>query len=85
MRNTLQTDGLSQVRPIFDQSHNAAMIDFEKRCQHHQRKQLVLRKILAAVPTGVGRQRTLGNLDGLPGQRHRRPRHRACGFHAAMM
>jgi hypothetical protein len=85
MRNTVQTNRLSHIRPILDQGDDASMIDLEKRGQHHQRKQLMLGKILATVPTGVSRQRTLGYLDGLPGQRHRRPRHRACGFHAAMM
>jgi hypothetical protein len=85
MRNTLQTDRLPHIRPILDHGYNGPVIEFEKRCQHHQRKELVLGEILAAVPTGVGRQRTLGNLDGLPGQRHRRPRHRTCGFHAGMM
>jgi len=85
MRNTLQTNRLSHIRPIVDQGHDATMIDFQKRRQHHQRKQLMLGKVLAAEPAGVGRQSTLRNFDGLPGQRHRRPRHRTCGFHDALM
>ena len=85
MRNSSQSKRLSQIRPIGEQGDDATMIDFQKGRQHHQCEQLMLRKILAAVPAGVGRQRTLGNLDGLPGQRHRRPRHRAWGFHAAEM
>jgi hypothetical protein len=30
----------------------------------------------------VGGNRSCGKLDGLPGQRHRRPRHRSSGIHA---
>ena len=82
MRNACQTDRLANIRPILDDGHNPAVVELEKSGQHHQRKQLMLRKILAAVRAGVGRKRVFGNLDGLPGQRHRRPRHRACGFHS---
>jgi hypothetical protein len=85
MRNTLQTDRFPQIRPILDHGHDPSMIELEKGSQHHQGKQLMLRVVLAAVPAGVGRKRALGNLDGLPGQRHRRPRHRTCGIHAGSM
>jgi hypothetical protein len=85
MRNFLQTDRLANVRPVFDYRHDPAMVEFEKRSQHHQREQLMLRVVLAAEPAGVGRQCACSNFDGLPGQRHRRPRHGSHGFHAKYM
>jgi hypothetical protein len=81
MGNFLQTDRLANIGPVFDDGHDAAVIEFEKRSQHHQREQLVLREILAAEPAGVSGKRTLSDLDGLPGQRHRRPRHGSSGIH----
>jgi len=85
MRHTRQTEHSANVGPILHHRDDAAMVELEIGCQHHQREQLVLRKILAAEPTGVGRQGGLRNLQGLPGQRHRRPRHRSCGFHSTKM
>jgi hypothetical protein len=83
MRDFFQTDRRADIGPVGDDRHNAAMIELERRAQHHQREQLMLRKILAAEPAGVGgKRRTLSDLDGLPGQRHRRPRHRSGGIHA---
>jgi hypothetical protein len=82
MRNLLQTDRLADVGPVLDDGHDPAVIELEKRPQHHQREQLVLGEILAAEPAGVGGERTRGDLDGLPGQRHRRPRHRSGGIHS---
>jgi hypothetical protein len=81
VRHFLQTDRLAYVGPVFDDGHDPAVIELEKRPQHHQREQLVLREILAAEPAGVGGKRTLSDLDGLPGQRHRRPRHGSGGIH----
>jgi len=82
VRNLLQTDRLANIGPVLDDGHDPAVIEFEKRSQHHQREQLVLRKILAAEPAGVGGKRMRRDLDGLPGQRHRRPRHGSGGIHA---
>lgn len=83
MRNFLQPDRLAHVRPVFDHGDNAAMIGLEMGRQDHQSEELVLREILAAEAGGVGRNRPGGKLDGLPGQRHRRPRHRPSGVHEA--
>jgi hypothetical protein len=85
MRNLLQADRLANVRPILDDCHDSAMVEFEKCGQHHQREQLMLGVVLAAEPAGVGRQCARSNLDGLPGQRHRRPRHGSRGFHTKYM
>jgi len=85
MGNPRQSERVPKVRPFFDHRDNAPMIELEKRGQHHQREELMLREIPAAVPTGVGRKCPLSNLDGLPGQRHRRPRHRTSGFHSRGM
>jgi hypothetical protein len=82
MRNLLQTDRLAHVGPVANDGHDAAMIELEKSAQHHQREELMLREILAAEPAGVGGKLSSGDLDGLPGQRHRRPRHRSGGIHA---
>lgn len=82
MGNLLQTDRLADVGPVFDECDDPAVIDFEERPQHHQGEELVLREILAAEPAGVGGKRTRGDLDGLPGQRHRRPRHRSGDIHS---
>lgn len=81
MRNLGQTDRLANVGPVFDDGHERAVVELEKRPQHHQGEQLVLREILAAAPAGVSRKLVSGNQDGLPGQRHRRPRHRSSGIH----
>jgi hypothetical protein len=85
MRDLLQTDRLANVRPVFDHSYDPAVVEFQKCAQHHQCKELVLGVVLAAEPAGVGRKCARSNLDGLPGQRHRRPRHRSGGFHAKYM
>ena len=85
MRNPLQTNRLPNVRPFGDHRDNASVIEFEKGGQYHQREELMLGEVLAAVSAGVGRQRPLSYLDGLPGQRHRRPRHRTSGFHSRGM
>jgi hypothetical protein len=82
MRNLLQIDRLADVGPVLHDAHDPAVIELEKRPQHHQREELVLGEILAAEPAGVGRERTRRDLDGLPGQRHRRPRDRSGGIHS---
>jgi hypothetical protein len=64
-------------RWLVDHGHDPSMIELEKGSQHHQCKQLMLRVVFAAARAGVGRKRALGNLDGLPGQRHRRTRRNA--------
>jgi hypothetical protein len=82
MRNLFQTDRLANVGPVFDHGYDPAVVEFQKRAQHHQRNELVLGVVLAAEPAGVGGKSARSNFDGLPGQRHRRPRHRSSGFHA---
>jgi len=82
VRHFLQTDRLAYVGPVVDDGHDPAVVELEKRPQHHQREQLVLREILAAEPAGVGGKRMRRDRDGLPGQRHRRPRHGSGGIHA---
>lgn len=62
MRNLLQTDRLANVGPVFDHGYDPAMVEFQKRGQHHQRKKLMLGVVLAAEPAGVGGQR----LSGIP-------------------
>ena len=59
----MQTERFPHIRPILDYSHDPARIELEKGCQHHQCKQLMLRVVSAAVPAGVGRKGTLGNLE----------------------
>jgi len=81
IRNLLQLQNLPQVRPFADNGHNAAVIGLEKDHQHQHGKQLRLREIVTGIPAGVGRKRLLGNFQGLPGQRHRRPGHGSCGIH----
>jgi hypothetical protein len=81
MRNLGQPQDLSQVRPFGHERDDAAMVGLEKDHQDQQGKELLLREILAAVPAGIGGKGPLRDLHGLPGQRHRRPRHRSCGFH----
>jgi hypothetical protein len=81
MRNALQTDRFAHVRPVGDYRDNATMVDLQRRHQDQQRKELRLREVPATVPAGVSRKCPFGNLDGLPGQRHRRLGHRTCGFH----
>jgi len=85
MRNLFQADRLANVGPVFDQVYDPAVVELQKRAQHHQRKELMLGVVLAAEPAGIGRQGARSNFDGLPGQCHRRPRHRSSGFHAIYM
>jgi hypothetical protein len=85
MRNLCQTDRLANVGPVFDHGDDPAMIELQERTQNHQREELMLGVVLAAEPAGVGGKSARSDLDGLPGQRHRRPRHRSGGFHAQCM
>lgn len=85
MRNLFQTDRLANVGPVLDHGYDPAVVEFQKCAQHHQRKELMLGVVLAAEPAGVGGKSACSNFDGLPGQRHRRPRHRPGGFHAKYM
>lgn len=81
MRDFAQADRLAHIGPVGYDGHDAAMVEFEECSQHHQREELMLRKVPAAEPAGVGGKFASGKLDGLPGQRHRRPRHRSGGIH----
>jgi hypothetical protein len=71
MRNFLQAQGLADIGPVLHDGHDAAMVELEKSPKDHQGKELVLRVILAAAPAGVSGESVRGDLDGLPGQRHR--------------
>jgi len=81
MRNLGQSQRLAQVRPLGHDRDDAAMVGLEKGHQHQQGKHLVLGKVLAAEPAGISGKGPLRDLQGLPGQRHRRPRHWSCGIH----
>jgi len=81
MRNPGQSQGRAQIRPFGDDRHDAAVVGLEKGHQDQQGEHLLLGKIAAAEPAGIGRKGSLGDLQGLPGQRHRRPRHGSCGIH----
>jgi hypothetical protein len=83
MGNFFEFEDFAQVRPIAEDRHDATMIGLEERHEHQHGKQLRLREISAGKPAGIGGKRPFGNLQGLPGQRHRRPRHRSCGIHPA--
>ena len=70
-----------EVRGIAKNLDDASVIGLEEELQGEHGQELVLREIPAGKLAGISRQRPLGNPNGHPGQRIRRPRHAALGCH----
>jgi hypothetical protein len=81
MGNFAQSQSLAHLGPFGHQGHNAAVIGLEKSHEHQEGKHLMLGKVLAAAAAGIGGKGLFRDFQGLPGQRHRRPRHRSWSIH----
>ena len=69
----LQVQDLSQVAPLGDPFHQAAVVELEKLPEDQQGEELRLRKLVLALGVTVGRQSLLADLQGQTGQGDRIP------------